>query len=362
MIMQENSSIQNTTQGHQCIITLERPKALNALNLPLITALHSALRAAIDDSNISHVVIESNMEKIFCAGGDIRALYHARTQNREAALAITREEYALQYEIACSPKPVICLLDGLTLGAGVGLALHSGYAVASEKTFIAMPEVRIGLFPDSGVSRLYAALPEHLGVYLGLTAHRLNATDLHALGLVRYVAKASKLSALKKALSTQPVLNHASLERAIRILEHGDDDSSDFLPPPTLTPKDLAWIARHFVASTTSTLLSEIEQQAAATPQNALAQQTLEAIALASPLSLVITHQLLRRPPQGLRETFTNDLLLAYFCAEHGDFYEGVRALLIDKDQRPQWRYSSTEGLEDKVDIFTDQNIFPNVA
>src|SRR4051794_1952397 len=184
-------------------IRLNRPKALNALDLDMIRGCTRILHAWADDPHVHAVVIEGTGERAFCAGGDIRALRDAQLSgDRAAADAFFTEEYALNLAIATYPKPYVALIDGICMGGGIGLSVHAPYRVATEHAGFAMPETAIGFFPDIGATFLLPRLPGQLGTYLGLTGVRMQGADAVHAGLATHFTRREDLQALSQALAT----------------------------------------------------------------------------------------------------------------------------------------------------------------
>src|SRR5690348_14095528 len=183
-------------------IRLNRPKALNALDLDMIRACTRILHTWADDPHVHAVVIEGTGEREFCAGGDIRALRDAQLSgDRAAADAFFTEEYALNLLIATYPKPYIALIDGICMGGGIGLSVHAPYRVATEHAAFAMPETAIGFFPDIGATFFLPRLPGQIGTCLGLTGARMQGADAVHAGLATHFTPRSKLPALSRALA-----------------------------------------------------------------------------------------------------------------------------------------------------------------
>ncbi|MDQ0758245.1 enoyl-CoA hydratase/isomerase family protein [Streptomyces canus] len=306
-------------------ILLNRPKALNALTTDMVAAIDRRL-AEWEGTPLSAVVLASTSTKAFCAGGDIRTIReHSLAGDAEASERFFASEYRLNARIAEYPVPVVSLIDGLCMGGGLGLSVHGGFRVVTERAVLAMPETGIGFFPDVGASYFLPRLPGAIGMYLGLTGHRLDAADTLYTGLATHFVPADGLDAVGDALAENPgdpvdvVLNRLgsrSPAAESRLAEaRGEVD----------------WA---FGAAT----LGEIEKRLRHldTPWAAGALAALES---ASPQSLEITHALLSRGRQRtLRECLAAELALARTTIRTPDFLEGVRAALVDKDRTPDWQ------------------------
>ena len=318
------------TRGRLGLVTLNRPKALNALSLGMIRALDQALIGFAGDVAIDAVVIRGAGEKAFCAGGDVRALVTAPEGIDTARLArdFFAEEYRLNFRIHNYPKPFVALIDGVTMGGGCGLSLHSRHVVATERTMVAMPETVLGLFPDVGATWFLNRCPGEIGVCLGLTGRRLKAADLVALGLASHFAPSPGLDALVAALAAEPRLDHDTVRRVLDA--HGQEAGA------SAVLGDRAAIDRIFAADTVEAIIAGLEAEVAP-----WAEEALHTIRRASPTSLKITlHQL--RQGRALGPDVAAMLRIEYRLAVRSvggsDFPEGVRAILVDKDNKPVWQ------------------------
>ncbi|MDB5362370.1 MAG: enoyl-CoA hydratase/isomerase family protein [Rhodospirillales bacterium] len=318
------------TRGGLGIVTLNRPKALNALSLGMIRALDQALIAFAKDDAIGAVLIRGAGEKAFCAGGDVRALVVAPEGIDKGRIArdFFAEEYRLNLRIHNFPKPFVALIDGVTMGGGCGLSLHSPLVVATERTMVAMPETVLGLFPDVGATWFLNKCPGQIGLCLGLTGRRLKAADLKAVGLVSHVVPSSMLDAMVEALAAVPKLHAGSVKRVLDA--HGVDAG-----PSALLP-DQAAIDRIFAADSIETIIKGLEAETAP-----WAVEALHTIRRASPTSLKVTLRQLR-DGRALGPDIAAMLRIEYRLAVHSvggsDFPEGVRAILVDKDNKPAWQ------------------------
>jgi enoyl-CoA hydratase/carnithine racemase len=312
-------------------ILLNRPRALNALTTDMVAAIDRKL-AEWADTPLSAVVLASTSTRAFCAGGDIRTIReHSLAGDAEASERFFASEYRLNARIAEYPVPVVSLIDGVCMGGGLGLSVHGGFRVVTERAVLAMPETGIGFFPDVGASYFLPRLPGALGMYLGLTGHRLDAADTLYTGLATHFVPADGLDAVGDALADNPgdpvdvVLNRLGGRSPVaesRLAEvRGEVD----------------WA---FGAAT----LGEIEKRLRHldTPWAAGALVALES---ASPQSLEITHALLSQGRQRtLRECLAAELALARTTIRTPDFLEGVRAALVDKDRTPDWQRVALDG------------------
>ena len=309
-------------------ILLNRPRALNALDLEMIRACSAALDAWRDDPTVHAVVIEGAGERAFCAGGDIRAVRAQAMAGESVAVeAFFAEEYALNQAIASYPKPYIALVDGICMGGGIGVSVHGAYRVASERAVFAMPETGIGFFPDVGATYFLPRLPGRLGFYLGLTGARLEGADAVAAGLATHFVPREAIPALSEELAEEGA---AALARHARPL------------PPASMDEHRAVIDRCFGEPSVSGIITRL--QAADGPW---AEQTIETLRAVSPSALLWSLEAIRRGARStLPQALARELALTRSVCLHPDFHEGVRAMVVDKDRQPRWHPSRIEDVE----------------
>jgi enoyl-CoA hydratase len=326
-------------RGRMGLIRLNRPQALNALTLDMTRRLDQALKDWAVDPNVSLVVIRAKGSRAFCAGGDIRALYDAGPGSSYTEI-FYRHEYALNRRIFRFPKPYVALVDGIAMGGGVGVSATGSHFVATERTVFAMPETGIGVFPDVGATWLLPRCPGETGIYLGLTGTRIAAADLVALGIAKVTVPSTALETLETELAaceTSPELD-GLLER------HKVDPGK-----PALEPYRDA-IDRCFSAPTVEEILSAL-----ATEDTDWARETISTLQTKSPTSLKVSLRQLRlgRSLPDFDTAIRVEFRLMQRFMAGGDFFEGVRALLIDKDQRPRWSPDRLEAVsEATVDAY----------
>ncbi len=318
-------------ENHIGIITLQRVDALNALTLPMILALQHQLEEWHDADDIHAVAIQSAAAgKAFCAGGDIRWLYDRRSHDAHLQMQFFWHEYRLNHYIHQFKKPYIAFMDGVTMGGGVGISLHGSHPVASERFLFAMPETGIGFFPDIGASYLLSRCLDQYGIYLGLTGARLGMSDAKALGLIKYQIPSSQFenalhALIDSDLSSDP---HLCVERCLQ----------PFTMPEAQAPllEKTSRVNDAFSAPDIESIFSRLSES------DEWARDTLHILNKKSPLSLKITlHQLHQAKFMSMAECVKMDYcLVGHFMRDH-DFYEGVRALLIDKDKSPEWKPES---------------------
>ena len=309
-------------------IMLNRPKALNAIDLPMIRACSRALDGWREDPHVHAVVIEGAGDRAFCAGGDIRALrqYELDGEHHRAE-AFFREEYELNLAIATYPKPYIALIDGICMGGGIGVSVHAPYRVATEHAAFAMPETAIGFFPDIGATFFLPRLPGEIGTYLGLTGARMQGADAVHAGLATHFTRREDLPALSRALAE---------EGPAALGLHGAS-----LPTFSLAP-DRAAIDHCFGADSVPGIVQRLE--AIGDPWAAKILDTLRTV---SPSALCWTLAALRRGADlTLSQCQAAELALTRTTMRHPDFAEGVRAMVVDKDRQPRWQPARIEDVD----------------
>jgi enoyl-CoA hydratase len=306
-------------------ILLDRPSALNALDLPMIRAIHAALDSFTATPDIHAIAISGAGGRAFCAGGDIRAIRaHALANDMDEIRAFFAEEYALNAAIAACPVPYIALIDGICMGGGIGISVHGQIRVATEHATFAMPETAIGFFPDIGASFFLPRLPGALGLYLGLTGTRITGADAVHAGLATHFVPRENLAALNTDLAH---------DGAAAIATHAAP-----LPPFTLAPNRAA-IDRCFSQPTIPAILAALESE-----RTDWATTTLATLRAMSPASLLWSHQLITAGAnRTLQACLDAELALALHVTRHPDFAEGVRAMVVDKDRKPKWTHATVE-------------------
>ncbi len=324
-------------RGCAGFIILSRPRALNALTLGMVRVIASALDEFERDPGVERVVIVGEGGKAFCAGGDIRELYEqGRAGDHAGQLTFWREEYILNRRIKRYPKPYVALIDGIVMGGGVGLSLHGSHRVATERTVFAMPEVGIGFFPDVGATYLMPRAPHHIGVYLAITGLRANGADMAAMGLATSFTASDRLDGLTRALEGEGAIDAILTAHSVT-------------PPISPIMVDASAIDSAFAGFDAAVIRARLEKAALAGAD--FAKPALAAFATKSPTSQAIA---LRQMQLGKHATFEEAMTIEYrivsrICRGH-DFYEGVRALIVDKDNRPRWRPAPDEAV-DPTDI-----------
>lgn len=330
-------------KGSLALITLQRIKALNALTIAMRASLAAWFPKFSRDPNVYAVVIRSASAKAFSAGSDVREVAGLGRTDREAARQTFRDEYALNWRLECFSKPTVSLIDGIAMGGGVGISLYGTHRVAGEGYRFAMPETKIGLFPDVGLCHAFSRMPNHIGHYLGLTGRTIGRADGYALGLATHCIPSAHFDDIAAGLAdtypVDPLL---------------DDRHID--PGPGELDRFSETIARCFSAPDIVQIVARLENESGANAD--WAKTTAAELKSRSPLSLAITLEHIRRCKfLDLREVLEMDFSLAcHFLNDH-DFYEGVRAVIIDKDGTPAWRPAQIAAIgNDSVGRYFDAN------
>jgi enoyl-CoA hydratase/carnithine racemase len=322
-------SLLTRREGALGLLTMNRPKALNALDQAMIDGFGAAIEAWRGDAAVRAVLLEGAGGRAFCAGGDVRAMREFALAGDQATIEhFFRTEYVVNQGIAEFGKPWISIVDGVCMGGGIGVSVHGSHRIVTEHAMLAMPETAIALFPDVGTSHVLPRLPGRIGLWLALTGARLKGADaLHA-GLATHYVPRDALPALRQAL------------------EGGDADAIDRFaaaPPPASFAEHRDAIDRCFGAGDIPAILDALEEEGSewATAQ----RQTLLRM---SPTSLSVSHELLARGAEAsLRECLAMELALTRVVVNHHpDFVEGVRSVLVDKDGAPRWQPATIEEVD----------------
>jgi enoyl-CoA hydratase/carnithine racemase len=341
-------------------ITLDRPAALNALNLDMIVQLRTALCQFAVDPDVNAVLIKGAGEKAFCAGGDIRSIYESAKNAHGVQLGFFATEYPLDYLLYSYPKPYIALIDGIVMGGGMGISQGSRLRIVGDRTRMAMPEVAIGFFPDVGASYFLSRLAGALGPYLALTGVQIRAADALYTGLADVYLPLASLPRLESELaaltwntdrSQYPCAAQAA-RAAVEGVIHGLAGAAPPAPLAALRPA----IDEHFAAASVPAVLKSLEGESR--PEFAAwATQTVDLMHTRSPTMLAVTlEQLKRGKSMSLAACLRMELGLVRQAFFQGDFMEGVRAVIIDKDNAPVWHPPRIDEVTDEMveAMFTD--------
>ena len=322
------------TEARAARIRLARPKAIHALTHPMCTAMIEALQTWRTDPSIEAILIDHSEGRGFCAGGDVVMLAKSGATDGSEARAFFHEEYRLNHLLFTYAKPTIAFMDGITMGGGVGISQPCRYRIATENTRFAMPETAIGLFPDVGGGWYLSRLPGRVGQFLALTGARLDGAECLALGLATHYIPSAALEELKVRLVTEP-------QRIEELLEE-----ASVAPPPARIEESRADIDRLFAADDYESILAALEADG-----GEWAQKELATLRTKSPQACKVSLRLLY--DGGLMQDFADEMRQEYAVAAHvvqrPDFTEGVRALLIDKDNAPRWDPATPEAVTDHL-------------
>lgn len=315
-------------RGSAGLVTLNRPKALNALTHDMVRALHAQFKAWAMDDAVTRVIVTANGERAFCAGGDIRALYDlGRAGKQKEALQFFREEYALNAFIKRYPKPYVSLIDGLVMGGGVGISLHGSHRIAGDRYSFGMPEVSIGFFPDVGATYALPRLPGEIGTFCALTGNRFGVADAVLGGAATHHVNSHRLSALLEALCGAEPVNSVL---------------SSFMTTPgagEIVPRRRV-IDRLFAYDHVEAIVAGLEREAVSGSGDASwAAETAQTMRSKSPTSVKIALAQMRLgKTRSFEECMAIEFRIVSRILYGHDLYEGVRAVIVDKDSKPVWR------------------------
>ncbi|MCU6454015.1 enoyl-CoA hydratase/isomerase family protein [Sphingomonas sp. A2-49] len=330
------------TEGAVGRLRLNRPRALHALNLAMCEGMLAMLERWRTDPGVAAVMLDHapaadgdpRASRGFCAGGDIRMLGESGAGDGAAARCFFHTEYRLNNRLFAYAKPTVAFMDGVTMGGGVGIALPCRWRVATENTRFAMPETGIGLFPDVGGGWFLSRLPGRIGQFLALTGHRLDGAEAHALGLATHYLPAAALDAAKAAVVADPHGIAAVL------------DAAAVTPPAARLLDHRVAIDRLFAADTLEEVFAALEADG-----GAFAAEQLAILRTKSPQAMKVSLRLLY--DGGLMQSFADEMRQEYAVAsrvvQRHDFLEGVRAVIVDKDNAPRWQPATPEGVTEHV-------------
>ncbi|WP_375249471.1 enoyl-CoA hydratase/isomerase family protein [Sphingomonas sp.] len=330
-----------TADGPLGRIRLNRPKALHALTTAMCEGVLAALERWRDDDAIRCVVIDHAEGRGFCAGGDIRMLADSGAKDGAAARAFFHTEYRMNHRLFTYAKDTVAFMDGITMGGGVGISQPCRYRVATENTKLAMPETGIGLFPDVGGGWYLSRLPGRVGQYLALTGHRLDGAETLALGLATHFIPAAQVEEAKQAIVAAPqaiVAAPQAIDGALSAL------ATDPGEAPLLAHREA--IDRLFA----SDRLEEVFAALAADPSD-FARETLATLRTKSPQTMKVSLKLLLdgRTMPTFEDEMRQEYAVGARVVQRHDFLEGVRAVIVDKDNAPRWNPATPEGVSDHV-------------
>ncbi|EJF87906.1 hypothetical protein ME1_00870 [Bartonella vinsonii subsp. arupensis OK-94-513] len=321
-----------TKEGHAGVIKLTRPFALNALNQRMVFALKKALNTWQKDNDVSCILIEGE-GRAFCAGGDVVEIYHMG--KKDSSYQYFSDEYRLNAYIKRFPKPYISFLNGIWMGGGVGISIYGSHRIVTENALFAMPEGAIGFFPDVGASFFLPSLPNYFGIYLALTGARIKWGDCLNLGLATHAVPEVELEYIKKAIIEQGNPKLALEKHAI---------TKDYE-----TSHETRTVIRTCFG--VDTLEECIELLHKKSNEGILfAKECYDILQSRSPTSLkIIWKQMKQNPSQTLEDCIKIENRIAHHMINSHDFYEGVRAMLIDKDKTPKWQPNKLSSVTDDM-------------
>ncbi len=327
-------------QGALRRITLNRPKALNALTLDMAATMLAELRAWQDDPAVGVVLIDGAGDRGLCAGGDLRALYDAAKSGDDLPARFWSTEYRLDLLIARYPKPVVAIMDGMVMGGGLGISAHAAHRVVTARSAVAMPEVSIGYFPDVGASFLLARAPGRVGFHLALTGERIGAADAIYAGLADLHIPSKKLAELPAALAGCRTAQ--DVRTCLVALSNSPTDGKLATARP--------WIDACYEADKVEDIFACLRGSTLAD-----ARATHAILQKMSPTSLKLTLRNVRSALsfERVEQSFEQDYRLSLACIAGHDFIEGIRAAIVDKDRKPIWRPGR---LEDVTEAIVDRH------
>ena len=329
-------SIKYSENGNAAIITLDRPNNLNALNYEMIISIEECLKNINKNKNIKLVIFKGEGDKAFCAGGDVKSFYEEKLTNiNKLRKNFFYREYKLNYLIKKYKKPIISFVNGICMGGGVGIAMHSSIVVVSENVKFAMPECTIGLFPDVGSSNFLSKLKSNIGLYIALTGKRLVSGDLIELGLANYCVSRNNFKSLEKRLIN--IKNMRSIHKIID--EYSEKTNSSIFPSLNKNINSI------FKYNKVEKIISLLESS-----NEIWAEEAFKAMNKSSPTSLKISLKQLRLSKyKSFKDNLIMDYRLSQSCMTGVDFYEGVRSVLVDKDFKPIWSPNKVQDVSSKL-------------
>ena len=338
--MTTNDDILFEQKGHLGLITLNRPKALNALNYGMAVGLHKQLDKWATDDSVHAVVITGAGDKGFCAGGDVVALYNSgllwKEGGDEASIEwrdFFHDEYLMNSAVHHFPKPYIAIMDGITMGGGVGVSVHGSHRIATERTMMAMPETGLGLIPDVGGGYFLPRLPGETGMFLALKGERVKAADCLYLGICQSYMESANIESFIGALASFDIINDLIIAELIATFASSVDGGR--------LEAQRADIDRLFAGDSLDQVFQDLEADGGEWALNQLTK-----LKKMSPTSMKVTFEQVRRGKSlEFNDNLKNEFRAVCQIMTGTDFYEGVRAILLDKDMAPNWNPTDFDGV-----------------
>lgn len=338
MSVGQPSPILLEVKNHIGAITLNRPQALNSLTRAMLFELTQTLKQWEHDHEVRAVIIKGAGQRAFCSGFDLREIYALKQQgDQESLYALFKKEYQLNYYISTFPKPYIALMQGYTMGGGLGISVYGSHRIVCEGTTLAMPEVTIGLFPDIGASYFLNQCPGLLGFHLALSGAHISAEDGLYAGLATHCLQQDDYEAFSESLAKGDIKAREDVDHILRKFQRK--------PKPSHLAQLQTKIDRLFNQETFEDVIKALEQD-----KSEFSKSWLANMALKSPTSLKVTFELMKRARgKTLCETIEYDYLLVRKFLMNHDLFEGIRARIIDKDLNPQWQPKALGEVDDEL-------------
>ncbi|CAL1531070.1 unnamed protein product [Lymnaea stagnalis] len=333
--------------SHVQHVTLNRPQTLNAINLSMVRDLTAKLMIWRNDPQTSVITLKGAGEKAFCAGGDLKSITFSAREGGNYGQQFFKEEFTLNYIIGTYPKPLISILNGITFGGAAGLSVIGRFCVSTERSVFSMPECAIGLFPDVGSGYYLSRLPGNIGLFLGMTGHRLKGRDIQHVGLASHYIDYNQITLLEKNLEN---LSHpVTAEEVNNVLNEFQRKSDTNFTERFSLEQHKEQISKCFSGGSVEEIVESLRLDG-----SEWALKQLEHIKKMSPTSLKITFRLLK---EGLKKTLAETLCTEYRltqrCVADKDFHEGIRAAILDKDQSPRWEPATLEEVsQERIDYY----------
>lgn len=326
----------HSIDGKIGLIILNRPDALNALNKQMVSLIYNKLINWHDDKSICAVIIKSSSKKAFCAGGDLKSLYHAGKKNYLQEIDLFQQEYNLNKLIYYYKKPYIAILDGITMGAGLGISVHGRRVVATENLQMAMPETKIGLYPDIGATYFLSRIPNSIGMYLALTGYSININDAIYCNLVNYSIPSKDVELLLNQLQYQSIEDTLFKKENFQSFE---------------LKNNIKLIDECFSKDSVENIIEALKKK-----NDSFADKLVNDLYQRCPTSLKVTHKALTLGKnKSIDECLEMEFNLTISFSQLDDLYEGIRAVLIDKTRDPKWKPATLNEVKDSdiKELFT---------